>query len=96
MPLRIVGLRLGVNVHTPSGTVRNGAIDDPAHCEYLTSIGYRLQKCAGIPEPEMTEEELAELERITLERESFQRMVARGFSELLAPLRKKTYRNQFE
>lgn len=96
MPLRIIGMRLGVNVHTPAGNVRNGAITAPEHREYLAGIGYRLQACAGIPEPQLSDEERAEMARIALEQKSLAQALKQNLNELLAPLRKKTYRDQFE
>lgn len=93
MPLRITGMRLGVNVFTPHGSVRNGAIDAPEHCEYLKSIGYRLERCAGIPEPQPTKEEREAFAQIEKERKTLQSFIARGVSEMLSPLRKSTYRD---
>lgn len=98
MALRIVGMRLGVNVYTPVGSVRNGVIkeDDVAVQAYLTGIGYRLQRCNGIPEPQPTAEEKAEMQRVETEQKSLRALMQRGLNDLLAPLRKKTYLDQFE
>jgi hypothetical protein len=95
-------MRLGTILMTPSGPIANGVIQLPAHRDYLTEQGYKLERCEGIPEPKMTaqeQEEAAAADRfLGRDRDGHAGAVARdikkGMDQLLAPLRKKTYRDQ--
>jgi hypothetical protein len=104
MPLRVTGLRLGVRLFTPSGLVTNGEITSKTQVEYLKGIGYRVESCAGVPEAVPTaaeREEIAAADRLLRRntgddgRTQLDKDITKGLSQLLAPLRKKTYRTTF-
>ena len=95
----VEGVRLGTRINTPTGWALNGAItyDDSEAIRYLRKSGYKVKRCAGIPEWRPTEEEIAEMiaadKLLGIHRgESgttrIERGLKKGMRDLLDPLRR--------
>jgi hypothetical protein len=99
MPFRVVGVRLGVQLHTDHGVARNGEINAKQR-DSLKAAGYRLVECSGIPDPTPTPEERDEMKAANkflgiLPRDDgktiLEHQINKRMSDLLKPLQKKTY-----
>lgn len=103
MPYCISGLRIGVKIWTPTGFCINGGIEEREHIEYLREeTGYKLKRCAGVPEWKPSEEELAEIDAadrmLGIHRgesgtTAVERAIKKGMRDWLAPLRKAFHLN---
>lgn len=94
----VIGLRLGAQLHTAHGLATNGAINEVQRDD-LKSQGYRIAPSQGVPAPRLTTEEQEEARAadkiLGITRDGsvsqLQKDIDKGMSEILAPLKKRTY-----